>query len=687
MSDLDNEQENQFFISKNEINRREFFKKAGVVAGGSLLPVVLGGHLYSKSRKAVEKHSIIVPNMEETSYWETLMFSCLQGLLNRKTPTVFLFYPDKRKESWDSKYPVKDERIFYNWYQQYDFLEFTELDNPYAIFHQIDEDILSTINGYVIVDKEVPYTANIAATYAGIENLLPITETILERNQDILPNFKNERDLRGRFQGMSKLEVYKWAYDNQWPHTNHTRVANLGVPKNKDEVWTNSFFRSNRARDYTIAEKGFFFELKSDGEEYKLKDKILSEMEPRGYVFGWHQGAGEAAHIQHLSKNGQLALGASTMAANFSFHSRVEVPGAIDRFRQKIITGRKKFEKVEDKIYLTFVLSDGNSLNCITRMGFMGQWQLSERGEIPYGWEVLPLLVDVGPGILDYFQATATANDHFVLSASGMANFYPRATPINKLQGILQETDRYLEKTGQSSGVVMGPHGQTNEERTQMYHEILGDKINGIMEGYWRRSAQIARLYREEGNPKNATVWLPTSNPQGKRELSHWVKELKKLSNYRKQRPLFVPLHIPGHDLTITDMAKLVDELGDDFKAVSPDKFYKLFSQSRSDSVIVNPPESFPPETLKLPSGLTNTIKPKLQNFSTKSKEIELRIRITSPQLDIEMSDEKQLYLKKDTTEQFSFDVEIPQALKGSDGKLEYFLDSALVLVVPIKFV
>ncbi|MCW0483921.1 GxGYxYP domain-containing protein [Gaoshiqia sediminis] len=669
--------------------RRDFLKKIGLMSGGTAMGLLGLFPLHACGNLGKGQNRILVPNMHGMTYWEMLMFSCLQGLMNRTQANVFLYYPEKSRESWYSRYPVDDERVFYNWYKKYDHLQFEEIDNPYGIFEKIHSNKSFQLNGCVIVDTEVPATANIGANYASIENLLPVTETILKNNKEYLTNLPVKRDLRGQFQGMSKLEIYEWAFEQQWPQANHSRVANLGTPQAgpAEQMPTNSFHTSNRARDFTVAEKGFFFDLASGGGEYELKDRIFQAMDPQGYVFGWHQGAGETNHIRHLSKHGQLALGSSTYAANFSFHSRVEVPGAVERFREKVVAGLRKEEVLEEKIYLTFILSDGNSLNFITRRGLGGQWQLPERGKIPFGWEILPLLAKEGPGILDYFQATATENDFFVASVSGIADFYPRAVPKDKLRGILQETGVYLEKTGLSSGVVMGPKGPTDDGRVELYHEILGDKINGIIEGYDRRSAKDQRLFYKEKESQHDMVWLPTSNPRGGKALDHWIQEIKELSQSRTRRPLFVPLHIPAHKLTITDMVKLLEELGDDFKAVSPDMFYRLFVSAHRNSVVVNPPESFPPEEMILKAGNTNILTPELQNFSRNPKNVNLGVTVTVIDSTLEIQIEELVRLEKEEKTELELKVEIPGKFKDKAGQLEYFMNGRSSMRIPVKFI
>jgi hypothetical protein len=701
------------------IYRRQFIQATG--AGGI---AGLAGQVSAVPADSTnDKQEILAPDMGGLTYWENLMFCCLEGLANRDSTRIIHYYPKKSTESWYDEYPSfpVDKRVFYNWYKQYSSLEFVEFDDPYQLFEKLDP---LPFEGYVIVDATAPITANIAANYAGSENLLPVTETLLRR--DNLPNHDIVYDLRGEFKGkkfrnMTRIEVYEWAFDHQWPDANHARVANLGTPKPAEypDYSVNAFFTSNRSRDYTVAENGFFFDLTSAGgafpAERELKGQILNRMEPRGYVFGWHTPRGsEGQHIRQLSNYGQLAIGASTYASNFSFHSRLEVPGAVQRFKQEAEYSRVT-ESAEDKIYVMFVLSDGDSLNFLTRRAQGGQWLLDARGEIPFGWEMAPVLTDLGQGILDYFQATATDNDYFTVGPSGMGYFYPEAMPTDLLEGVLNETRAYLEETGLSAQTVMNPPDPVDDETAQLYQELVGEQLTGVMEGYVRRSADTERLFRwnpersrrdagpsdhasspdRASSPDHAsppirlldnTAWVPTSYPTGTETVDAMVKGIETLAERRLRRPLFVPVHVPAHTLTIEDMATVVNRLDSDvFEVVSPDAFYSLFAQVRPDTILLRPPEGFAPNKQILRGGAMNEITYRIQSFDDERRKITVQLRLTLDSLDDPITSETEVTLQpREVTETIST-IDVPE-LNNGDGRLDYSIDgNNTIISVPIQ--
>lgn len=570
----------------------------------------VGGAAYLATRAgqaANEPTDVLAPDMGNLSYWEYATVCSLQGLANRDRPQVYCYYPEKSRESWYSDHDVpEDARPFYDWYKGYDNTTFDEFDDPYELFDRLDP---LPFDGYAVIDKGEPQTVNVAANYASTQDLLPVTAPMIE--DGLVPDLPIKIDLRPAdiafpeaevvnfdFRGTPRAGVYQWVLDNQFPQASSHLFANLGTPASASDAEANFFFTSNRARDVTIAERGIFVDLSSAGNsggERSLKDDLLTRLDDHSAVFGWHTGRdgdSEQRHISHLSNHGHYAIGASTYAANFSFHSRFDPPGdAVARFRERA-EWSPETPPMENKVYLTFFLSDGDSLNFLKRRAQGGQWLMDARGEIPMGWEMAPLLTEWGPGILDYFQATATDNDHFVGGPSGAMYFYPGRTPEGELRDLLRATSDSFAETGLTETTVMKPDGQRDPNRTRgIYNEELGDQLDGVMAGYvGGRTAPIVF--------GSGFVWAPTALPtdHGNRgDVWDLQQPLEDLAAHRDDRPLFVPVHITAHSLTIADMAELMSRLpDDDFEALAPTTFYELLREAGAGQAIK--PSSFPDE-------------------------------------------------------------------------------------------
>lgn len=71
-------------------------------------------------------------------------------------------------------------------------------------------------------------------------------------------------------------------------------------------------------------------------------------------------------------------------------------------------------------------------------------WGDPKRGAVPVNWTVSPVLADIGPALLAYYQETATGNDLLIAGPSGAGYTYAGSWPEKAL-------DAYTELTGQGT--------------------------------------------------------------------------------------------------------------------------------------------------------------------------------------------------------------------------------------------
>ncbi len=672
---------NQAFDQINkEFKRRDFLKKTGLLAGslGSIFPATLsasGNHPGNQNQQ-----EILYCDAMDLNYWESLFFSCYQGLINRDTARIYL--------------NIYEREIFLNWYKKYDHLRFRKFQDPYAL---LEENGFDEVNGYVLIDPSAPDSINVAANYASLENLLPVTEELLKKKR--LPDLKVVHDLQGTFKGvkfrdMSRLETYEWVYENQWPLASRSLISIIsGAVYENGELQTD-FYTANSSRDYAVSEKALFFDLSSNPahkEEYALKDKILSEMAPHSIVWGWHVDRDtEHQHIGQMSRHGKIAVGGANIAPNFSFHSRIKISKAVDNFKNFNI--KKTIRKdIEEKVYLTFAMSDGDSINHLLRNAHGAQWLSEDRGEIPFNWEMQLKLADIGPGILDYFQATAADNDYFIASASGIGYTFPSSMPSDKLRSHLYATKPYLRKTGMNSLVVLNSYQALSRDKMDVYNEALGSDITGIMQGYTRAPA-TEHLYGYAGENtaiEDYMVWLSTSLPVAHTDtIEDMKRDLNLLAERRPQRPLFVPIHTPRSYFRYSDLAKLMRQLDSNtFEALDGSSFNAMFAKSRSNTIGVNLPEFFIPDPITLNNGRLNKVFIRLQNFSTEKATAELQRIVTCDAWDSPMKSSESIELKGKEQTEIGMNVGLRNRSGKGQGKLEYIMNGETVISVPVTFV
>lgn len=91
--------------------------------------------------------------------------------------------------------------------------------------------------------------------------------------------------------------------------------------------------------------------------EYALRDQALGCLRQGGLVWGWECHDNESLHVAHASRRGLRVL-CSTNCPNLSFLAQVQPQ--LTEYRQRSPTPCQR--PVEKKLYLTFVLSDADSI-------------------------------------------------------------------------------------------------------------------------------------------------------------------------------------------------------------------------------------------------------------------------------------------------------------------------------------
>ena len=158
-----------------------------------------------------------------------------QGIVNRDAPNVFC-----RSRFWN--WPEADEK-WIEWFREAKGVEFTQIEN----LPQLVEKLRSRIKGCVVWDPRLNQTKWIAATLAGIRDLLPIAPECIGRYGD-LPIVE---DLRGRWNG--EMEAARWAVDNLIEKTN------TDIAYSVEHCWSGCAVDSI---DYVVGERGFIYSLR-----------------------------------------------------------------------------------------------------------------------------------------------------------------------------------------------------------------------------------------------------------------------------------------------------------------------------------------------------------------------------------------------------------------------------------------
>jgi hypothetical protein len=536
------------------------------------------------------KSPILVLDVSYASYAQRICATALQGLLNREEPLLFLDYgiyddPLARRtneiflddEIWFGKYRAmlgaQDQRN----------LEYYRTAHAMSLQYaqNLDEIICKyaqRIQGCIIWDAGFADSVNVALMLAAQEGLLPVEAGMLDWAASLgLPVV---HDLRGRWQ--NRLDLVCWSFNNLFPKCKSGEIACIEPewqrPEFVDYLVQNKIFTYNLGSSQpgpgqTLLLllafgpawlREILFGLRLDGPlrklglawmgfqsaEVRLHNRIQQAVKTPTYptIFGWHtRRDDELTFMTLLSANG-LRLIPAHLAANFSFHARVQPLGA------SIPPPAQQQDSPLDEqgAYLTFTLSDGDQLMMMSTAE-MGNWYSKSRGEVCFNWEIQPLLVEIAPALLEKFQLSATANDCLIAGPSGAGYLIPPLAP--NLPAYLRETTRICRAAGVqlATTYISDPPRRVLRQLAAHNHSLIG-----YLAGYANLGRSLQTLLDEtviisNQIPRVAHIW------DSAEQLLKSVHQLAATA----PRPAFIGVHLFAYRTNLEDVAHFAQQITD----------------------------------------------------------------------------------------------------------------------------
>lgn len=517
---------------------------------------------------------------------------CAQGLANRIEPRIYLLFDDV-------------DRL---WLQVYNERHGVTFDEAKDLFNLIRLHA-NKLEGYVVYDDTMLHSANVAMTYGSIHNAVPASPSVADELSKM--SLEKTADLRGRWR--NRIEAYEWELEHLMPECHERIVGSMCV----DPGWLHPL---HHIRDYLVAAKAFSFDLSTrmvDRKENTLFDKILGRISSLGVVLGWHCSRDmESEHVARAARNGFFVL-CNLRSPNLSVHSGIMVNY---RFEQKHV--KREVVSVEDKVYVTFIQSDGDAVWAMHNFQ-NGNWLDGRRGEIPYTWEIQPLIVDLAPGMLEYYYRTATVNDYLIAGPSGAGYTYPS---LNKrLDEFLEQTRSYLQICDLRSALIM------NRDPRICYEELEDSSLPfkfindvdtrlGYVHGY-RGSGLTPSIFIGNVPWIHTTAYIDGS--------SDVFQEITKFGRGCGFRPLFIAIHV-RESMKIASLLDAVKKLNPEvYKVVNLDEFLLTLRLSKEEGRYT---EAFP-QTDFLKEGLKAQGRSLWEGYYQRLTRLEKLIVLTQDQM------------------------------------------------------
>jgi hypothetical protein len=154
-----------------------------------------------------QPHHLDVADLSGATGDVNLLFSTLEGLINRRETRIYLFEgnPDEGKATW-----LNDIHVPYTLYQ-----------DPWQVLSRY----VHEVKGIIIYDPNLIDTVNIATTLSGLHNGIVVSPELAAKLTAAPYNLPILDDLRGKF--TSALDAYTWQFQNLWSQTTHRMLVGL----------------------------------------------------------------------------------------------------------------------------------------------------------------------------------------------------------------------------------------------------------------------------------------------------------------------------------------------------------------------------------------------------------------------------------------------------------------------------
>jgi hypothetical protein len=450
-------------IPGNLIDRRRFIKTLAI--SGTVIGL-MEPFSYAHSAEIPNQPLFVYTHSRKEAiefYDESIAVACLQGIINRKSPIVYVVSnADKWPGYWLEQFSSSGR-----WLQGRKTQPLADLDALFALAK-------GKVKGAVIWDPAVPASLNVATTIAGVEDGIVLSPVFAEKYLEKwkLPVLK---DLRGMFTGKetgsAKNDAYRWAVRN---------YLSKGLCSGHWlSLYEDSFSSRAKAdlgyavtRDWAVKNRSFVYDLSPWGDEKPADDlnqplgtdlatyhiilnEILKQTAGREMteVSGFFAFSKYSNMPDHKSTHEPVPTEWETVYVispyncyqntvasscfNQSFHCHApSVP--LKQHRPKVM------QKLENKNYICILMADYDSATPL--YAFMPKhWNDKRRGTMPFLWGINPNLVETYPDIIEYFYKTASENDYFAPDASAAGYMNPNRVKKEYLPLFIKHNKKFYE--------------------------------------------------------------------------------------------------------------------------------------------------------------------------------------------------------------------------------------------------
>lgn len=535
----------------------------------------------------------------ENVYDEAMAAACLQGLMNREKPNVYVLDGSgrKRPQFWLETLSANNR-----WLSGKHRIELNCIEELFVLAQE-------KINGVVIWDTDIAASMNVATTIAGVEDLVVFSPEYAEKNLSAW-GLSVEKDLRGMFTGSitssKKNDAYRWAI-NEYLSKGLCSDHFLSLYEDPFRTRDRGDVSYVVTRDWAIKNRSFVYDLSPWGDEVPLDDpgQILgTDLQTYKLMLGkmLEQSGGEImtevtgffsfqkySNVEgHVSKHDPVPTEWETVylispyncyqntvassCYNQSFHSHLAI---------EFLTQNRPDEYLSlesGKTYVCILMADYDSSTPLYDF-LVDYWADPKRGEMPLLWGINPNLAETYPDIISYYYETQTANDYFAADASAAGYMNPNRVKEDYLPLFIEHNKRFYKNLD----MTISPMVLDWDEPTSAVKDAF---VEFSPDGY---STIVMDLHNTGGTGPEPHLWkgMPVTNLiNSAGQISNIDEAANSMSKAipvgsQDGLPLFMFRIVWSSPSQVIDVINsLKSKRSDlDVEVVDPYNFFKLFKQ------------------------------------------------------------------------------------------------------------
>jgi len=403
---------------------------------------------------------------EENSFSneEIVMFSCFQGLVNKDKVEIILYGSGGalRREHWLTTLGLTVSST----------TQYSTAAARYLLVREYKDKIKGLVVYNAPPDNNSPlaHYRNAAATIANIYGYLPVTPEIKTNLEKAGVSFPANQIIDiTKWTQDTPLSIYQRIYDEYWQRCSkrlliHMSVSSVGrlAPLRDLAAATGAAVIWLDTKEWNVAERALYQKFMKD----------MADTPGTSIVLGW--GTTERSVITAGTEFG-ISLIPADDYANATVFSTIA--------HQVNIPKVPKRPPLENKHYIAMYITDGDNIQYV-QGAMKTNWDnaRNDRGKVAVNWTIAPGLVDIGPGILNYYYETASDYECFVAGPSGMGY----SMPINTLEE--------REERGGRRGQI------TAYAKTFLTDKTYMDNYTKLTETYMKRSGMRVLTIWDDAN-------------------------------------------------------------------------------------------------------------------------------------------------------------------------------------------